>query len=217
MTKNWRNELDGKHTLADLLGESLNETDRYGNDAFLAAIKFGKNDLALDMLKNLPGLDLDKTDVFGRTALHKTSDSELAKLLLEKGADFEVADSLQNTPMLLATIYNRAEVVELLKDAGADLHHVNVQGQNLLHLAAYSGNLDLVEMALEAGVEQVDDKNGRSLETYYTMMQRHPHVGEFLKEWNDTHSGALAHDDVLGLDGHTELVEEVTTLTDDVA
>jgi len=59
-------------------------------------------------------------------------------------------------PMFLQTIQLS---IQCLKSAGADINHLNQDGQNVLHLAAQEGNLKAVQIvrALEADINQPDN------------------------------------------------------------
>lgn len=221
MTKNWYNELQGKTSVTELLGDTLNETDRYGNDAFLSAVKFGFSELAVDMVENLPGLDVNKANKLGLAGLHyapRNKDVAVMKALLDKGANLEDTDMTGSTPVLLSGIYNFPEGVDMLLDAGANIHHVNTNGQNFLHMAAYSGNTDLITLALEHGIPNSESKQGWDA-ARFASLNKQDHVGKFIEDWyaSNQDDGTTDVSDVLGLDDAMELVDSTLTSGDDVA
>jgi ankyrin repeat protein len=84
----------------------------------------------------------------GRTPLHSVADGYLnsetsendgiyaAELLLERGADVNVPDDDDQTPLHLASYFWKVEMVLLLLNAGANSSAKDAQGQTPLHLVS---------------------------------------------------------------------------------
>ena len=113
----------------------------------------------------------------GATALHKAAkagDIEAVKLLLEFGARVDIPNYVYEvTPMLSAAgvwhIYgifmerpisgefktgrDAADIMKLLMEAGASIHDVASNGQNVAHGAAKAGWNEAVQLAFEQGVD----------------------------------------------------------------
>lgn len=113
----------------------------------------------------------------GATALHaaaKSGNIEAVKLLLEYGARVDIANMVYEvTPMLaaagvwrvygifietpLAGLYTTgkqaAEVMQLLLDAGADIHYRAANGQNVAHGSAKAGWNEALQLAHDQGVD----------------------------------------------------------------
>ena len=73
--------------------------------------------------------------------------------LLENGANINVRDTIDQTPLIIASQNGCTDIVRMLLDAGADIHHRNDQGENALISAAQEGHIDVVKILLEAGAD----------------------------------------------------------------
>jgi ankyrin repeat protein len=106
----------------------------------------------------------------------KACDVPAAKLLMERGAKIDLANSLMLTPLLVVAGSNWAitdtrgrfrnekhciEMARMLLDAGADINAVNNNGQSSLHSAARLGLKDLVRFLGERGADlHIKDRGG---------------------------------------------------------
>lgn len=94
----------------------------------------------------------------GDTAIMKASrhcnGNKVVAFLLESGAninDKEVRDEIDQTPLIVAAQSGCKDIVEMLLQAGADIHHRNDQGENALICAAQEGHKEIVKMLLDSG------------------------------------------------------------------
>ncbi|KAJ7459000.1 ankyrin repeat-containing domain protein [Mycena latifolia] len=79
----------------------------------------------------------------------KEGHTEIVRLLLEKGANFNAGDD--DSPLQLASEAGHTEIVRLLLDKGAD---VNVgDDESPLHLASEEGHTEIVHLLLEKGAD----------------------------------------------------------------
>jgi ankyrin repeat protein len=106
----------------------------------------------------------------------KACDVPAAKLLLERGAKVDLANSLKLTPLLVVAGSNWAitdtrgrfrnekqciEMAQMLLDAGADINAVNNNGQSSLHAAARMDMKDFVRFIGGRGADlDIKDRNG---------------------------------------------------------
>ena len=101
--------------------------------------------------------DVNAAQGDGTTALHWAAyrdDVEMARLLVEAGADVAVKTRLGDlTPLFVAAKNGTAETIELLAEAGADINSTNANGTTPLMLAAASGKVDAVKVLFEHGAE----------------------------------------------------------------
>jgi ankyrin repeat protein len=102
-------------------GADVNERDQLGIPVIVNAACRGSNQF-IDILLN-SGADINASvGLSGRTALMCAVEwkrIETVKLLIEVGADLEMADNQGNTPLMIAKSNGSEEIIELLMEAGA--------------------------------------------------------------------------------------------------
>ena len=84
----------------------------------------------------------------GKTLLSKAAmcgRSNVVKILLDEGAEFDKANYLGETPLYLAAWQNHPDAVQVLLDAGADPNRTNYNGCTPLHHAARN-NFEMVKL-----------------------------------------------------------------------
>lgn len=85
-------------------------------------------------------------------ALDKPVDaSPLLSLLLEHGANPNGNDGDYRTPLAFAAGTNNPDLVLKLLDAGADVDHIDTEGNTVLVYVLNNGDLDMAELLLENG------------------------------------------------------------------
>lgn len=74
--------------------------------------------------------------------------------LLKKGADVDAQEYRKScTPLQMAVLYEEEEIVRILLESGAAVHHRSEGGETALHMAAQEQNYEIVRMLLENGAE----------------------------------------------------------------
>jgi ankyrin repeat protein len=124
--------------------------------------------LRLLISESIPQVDWSATDRKGRTPLHLTcahdrNYSEIAKFLLQHGANLNVLDSNETAPLLDAAAENSEKLVQILLQC--DRTNISFTGPNLrtaLHKAAWRGHLAIADKLLKHDPSIVDlpDKDG---------------------------------------------------------
>eukprot|EP00731_Ephydatia_muelleri_P029070 Em0020g714a len=123
------------------------------------------------------GVDVNYSDLMGRTALHYACQSghlECVKSLLELGVDVHVSDSHFSTPLHLACSSHHLDVAQAVTNSLADpaalsklLNAQNISGQTPLHTALYGRCFEIVILLLTNYRHlfnlSLSDTNGHSL------------------------------------------------------
>lgn len=87
--------------------------------------------------------------------------SDIAKMLLEKGADVNYRDNFDNTPLIYASLMGHTKMVRILINMNADINSRNTWGKTALMYAASAGHKNIIETLLSAGADiNTQDNNG---------------------------------------------------------
>jgi ankyrin repeat protein len=129
--------------------------DPYGQSPLHLAARSGYPEAVALLIH--AGADVDALDQSNTTALAEaviTQDLRMVYVLLEAGADPDIADDiLRDTPLHLAAERGDAAIVRLLLAHGATPTGWNTDGSDPLHLAAFRGLPDNVAALLEGGAD----------------------------------------------------------------
>ena len=100
------------------------------------------------------------------TALHmavRMNSLTIAQALISAGAELDVYDHRQLTPVMWAVQYGRQELAELLLEAGCDPTCKDSRGRNVLHHAAFFGWLNVVDHLLSTDVDpNIESSSGNT-------------------------------------------------------
>jgi ankyrin repeat protein len=137
-------------------GADRNERDGDGATALMLAAHAGD----LGMVKTLiaAGADVNATDERGWGALMKSvynadldrGFAEVARALIDAGADVEAPIGYGVRPLMLAAGYGETAVVETLLDAGADVLARNEGGFTALMMVKQKHYVDVINLLHEA-------------------------------------------------------------------
>ena len=134
-------------------GANLNARDSDGCSALIHAVK-NKQYNVLHLLLEA-GCDVNQQDRQGRTALHHAAQRAVAvEQLLAFGADPDICDVDNNTPLLLAATEGFSVVVRLLARANCDVNIANASVRRTpLHILSLKGHSDCIVDLIEAGAD----------------------------------------------------------------
>lgn len=115
----------------------------------------------LAVIENFLNLDPNNVyirDINGRTLLHNAVESiELTRLLLNKGANAQAETPAGETPLHLATLLDKPDVVQLLLNRGAlvDKMQDNPKFSSALHIAIHLDNVEIARILLARGANPI--------------------------------------------------------------
>jgi ankyrin repeat protein len=85
----------------------------------------------------------------------------LARRLIEAGADVSATSYYQLTPLAMAAMNGRTEMMELLLDAGADVDQPTLHAGTALHAAAGQGQRNAAALLIAHGANvNARDRDG---------------------------------------------------------
>ena len=74
--------------------------------------------------------------------------------MIQEGANVDELDSNQDAPLVIAAYEGRTEILQLLLEAGADVHAVDPSMKaTALHAAAYAGRTEAVKLLIQYKID----------------------------------------------------------------
>ena len=146
-----------------------------------------KTDLALALTIDSAILDINATDIDGKTPLMWAAsrrDSEAVKALIINGADPNICNRYSQSALMRAVKSNSLACVELLLQAGASIVHKDFQQFSIMHYAAvFSNDVQLVRCLRSVGAE-IEERECRGLTPiFYTALNNHYRAARALSEY----------------------------------
>lgn len=153
----------GNVKIAELLlelGANVNSVTVHGQTPLLIACQMGHPQLVNLLIsegvctteKEVTPLDAaamidDFIDDYRRT------NTEVAKLLVENGANVNAKMHTGGTRIFWAAFYGDIEIVTLLLSKGAETNHITIYGTTLLHYAVNGSSLEIVKLVAEKNID----------------------------------------------------------------
>lgn len=125
------------------------------------AVQYNDRQVVQDILNSRVPLDV-KNEVHGNAAIHFAAknyehDYEVMELLISRGADVNMLNKYDNTPLHLVLVRDNCnpKVIQLLVECGADVNKFNVSNSSALHFAVQSSNckVEVLDLLLSSGAE----------------------------------------------------------------
>lgn len=109
------------------------------------------------------GGDPNQEFIRGITLLHETTNGEIAKLLISRGANVNATDYLNRTPLHYATKEKATKVAEALIENGANIEIATTKGWTPLFDASRWESFEIMDILLKAGADVTKtDSNGNT-------------------------------------------------------
>lgn len=122
-------------------------------------------------INKFKSVDIDGIDVFGNTALIEAVDvwnTDIVKLLLERGADPNKCNDRNNTPLMMASDRGFYDIVDILLKYGAESNCMNEECQTAIDFAHTSHHREIVKLLLQYGAKTQCNKEGcEEIQTKY--------------------------------------------------
>lgn len=202
--------LDSRKWMAKVLAWSES-----GGGVSLCA-EFGLTELLVSLIQNYPEHGrLNARNFHGSTPLHEAAlngHENTAKVLIDHGSDVLSTNYGGCTPLFLAASYGQYSMVKFLLGYGRDqLDCPDSRGSTALHKAVEQGNLEMVQLMLEAGALVAAHDHQGYTPLHVAVKRGHTAIAKVL-----VGAGAFVHvkddENLCPLDhaatgGHAELVE----------
>src|SRR5262245_16906902 len=135
--------------------------------------------------------DVDAPQIDGATALHWAvyrDDLESANLLIAAGAKIDAANRQGFTPLIMASLYGNALMIERLLKAHADAKQRLSNRETTVMRAARNGNPEAIKLLVAAGADVNAKENLRGTTALmWAAEQRHPAAVKMLLELGADH------------------------------
>ena len=162
-TRLYQSRAYGTPSQAATIGENLSKNDIYpsGTTALHHACRVGDLDLLTKALHSHPELINQKTPLEGNTALHIAINGHHHKLqrkLIENGADINITNNVNLSPLITALESNNKHAAELLIKSGADVNWSPDVARTPINYAVTKKAPEIVALLRQKGVTVSDYK-----------------------------------------------------------
>ena len=133
--------------------DAVDEPDAVGLTPLQYAALWGQIEAAKLLIEHGADVNLAKN----WSPLHYAAaegEEALAAVLLDAGSDINIRSKADDTtPLHVATVKKQTPMVRFLIERGADLNMATKSGWNACHFAAHEGDLETMQVLLEAGAD----------------------------------------------------------------
>jgi len=127
--------------------------------------------------------DVNSRSFFGEeTPLHLTSRVDVARLLIEHGADATAQNKDGTTPLHRASERGDVDVARLLIEHGADATAQGMHGRTPLHRASERGDVDVARLLIEHGADATSQNKDGTTPLHWASERGHVDVARLLIE-----------------------------------
>ncbi|XP_046546695.1 uncharacterized protein LOC124256777 [Haliotis rubra] len=143
-------------------GASVDLENKTGNTALFPAVEGGHRRIVKLLLGH--GCDVNHRNMYGVAPIYYTcrnNDLDLFDLLAANGANMDVENKQGVTPIMVAALYGNTEQANKMFSEGVRKHHINHDGECLLHFAVRSGSVETVKLILNKDCKLDVQENGQ--------------------------------------------------------
>lgn len=130
-------------------GAVIDQKTDDGNTALDVAILAGRTQIAELLLKE--GAQLDASALLAKAAQAGSTDRDVVRFLIARGADTEYRDAVGDTPLLIAIRQDNHRLASHLVSQGAEVNVTTADGKTALALATELGLSELVSLLKRQG------------------------------------------------------------------
>ena len=133
-------------------GADINIKDGNGNTALATAIYYEWHKRANNFMQDF--FDTKSDDINKNDNYINTEYKEIIYMLIEKGANVNIAHHYEYTPLMLASILGDTKMASMIINNGADINlKVTLHKKNALMYAIEIGNKEMISMLIEKGID----------------------------------------------------------------
>ena len=173
-----------KILLAVLLVTAFSATCLAQVEEFREAAGAGDLEKLAELLAGDPEL-VNARDGEDHTALHTAAmhgQLDAVIFLLDAGADPDVRNTANQSPLLYAAYQNYDEIVELLLSKGVEFDYWDTRQYTPLHFAARQGSVDVVKLLVEKGAKLDEPGAMGRTPLHFSALNGHTEIALFLVE-----------------------------------
>ncbi|XP_048238695.1 ankyrin repeat domain-containing protein 17-like [Haliotis rufescens] len=135
-----------------------------GNAAAVIAAKTGRRDIFDLLVKKGANLIMKEKNNNILLMACEGGNADIVKYVLKQNiVDIDSENEEAWTPAMVAAKGGHKEVFDLLTSEGADMTYESEKDENILHLACYGGNVDIVKYVLHRTTVDINSKDGDGL------------------------------------------------------
>lgn len=138
--------VDEMKALMKIKKDTINAVNPMGFTPLILACYRGNMEVAEFLIKNVKNVDYDSSSGTALTAVAVKGHTRLAKALLEKGANPNIADPTGITPLIYATEFENIELMKLLLTYKADKNQTDKEGKTPYDYAVFTRNQDVINL-----------------------------------------------------------------------
>jgi ankyrin repeat protein len=141
-----RGTVDEMKALMAIKKDTINAVNNMGFTPLILACYRGNTEVAEFLIKNVKDVDYGSSSGTALASVAVKGNNRLAKALLEKGANPNVADATGITPLIYATQFENIELMKLLLSYKANKKQTDKEGKTPYDYAVFTKNQDVINL-----------------------------------------------------------------------